>query len=726
MQITLILKDKTKLIYRTETPITATKLLFELLYYGNNYDADIFEMIRYTGPGSTTKNLTNNMIKELYLKNFELFLYETEDERNIKQLSLTYKDSHILNPDISYYVDGNMINRRRCIATLVSGNRCGASCMADNICCIEHLRRNYTIDDIKMNYYEIKRELTNEYLESIMNMQVFIHSLMDAKLDDPISLLTITPNILKTWVFNNINVFFDSKNNNDMVHIGICNSIKKCIYNMAYSIIHSPDYLPILCNRIKPVSKMPRKTVEGTYTHNKCAKCNDIFPKINLMHIDNMYLCTKTCLDEYKNREIECCTCMDTFKITELIVCKCSKSHYFCHECIVNYIKSKHNDGLSYNHCPMNNNPMDSNPTDNKNHIDLRPIYRHLEPDMIKNIGINARIDLYSKASARNINFYVCPFCKIYGVDIDKPIMNNISYTTKIKHYKGSFIELKFIDGYVYPFIVKYSNDMIDINDMLISIDDIDIAGFMEKEVIDMLSKDCVIETKHEQICEILTSIDKTNTIKTKNKITIIHCEECDKDWCINCNKKSHNGTCETIENPEDIPRCVAEIVTDVMIDKCPNCNYAYVKSEGCNLIHCGKCPQAFCHLCKMKIDKRNGREYWHFKGSGSENASSTCPLYERDNSNSIKMRHISTNIKITNLINSNMQYRNIIISELAKHNIIITAQSRSNIFKSFFKSMFSPFFKKTPPQQVNNVNDIDLGDNIIMLNARQERLIGI
>jgi hypothetical protein len=142
----------------------------------------------------------------------------------------------------------------------------------------------------------------------------------------------------------------------------------------------------------------------------------------------------------------------------------------------------------------------------------------------------------------------------------------------------------------------------------------------------------------------------------------------------------------------------VAEIVTDVMIDKCPNCNYAYVKSEGCNLIHCGKCPQAFCHLCKLKIEKRNGREYWHFKGSGSENASSTCPLYERDNSDSIKMRHISTNIKITNLINSNMQYRNIIISELAKHNIIITAQSRSNIFKEFFKSMFSPFFKKTPP----------------------------
>ena len=757
MSITLILKDTTKLIYRTETPITATKLLFELLYYGNNYDADNFEMIRYTGLFSTTKNLTNNMIKELYLKNYELFLYETEENRNIRHNPLTYENTNvILDSEITYYVDGNMINRRRCIATLVSGDRCGASCMDDNICCIEHLRRNPTINDIKMNYYEIKRELTNEYLESKMDMHILINRLMDAKLDDPISLLTITPNILKTWVFNNINVFFDSKNNNDMVHIDICNTIKKCIYSMAYSIIHSPDYSPILCNRIKPVSKMPRKTVEGTYTHNKCAKCNDIFPKNNLIHIDNMYLCTKKCLDDYINRDRECCTCMDTFKITELIVCKCSKSHYFCHECIVNYIKSKHNDGLSYNHCPM-----DSNPTDNKKHIDLRPIYRHLEPDMIKNIGINARIDLYSKASARNINFYVCPFCKIYGVDIDKPIMNNISYTTKIKHNKGSFIELKFIDGYVYPFIVKSADNMIDINDMwcaqfkstertfdlsqpslveeetirtcglssthmLVSIDDIDIAGFMEKEIMEMLNKDCVIETKHEQICEILTSIDKTNTIKTKNKITVIHCEECDKDWCINCNKKSHNGTCETIENPEDIPRRVAEIVTDVMIDKCPNCNYAYVKSEGCNLIHCGKCPQAFCHLCKLKIEKRNGREYWHFKGSGSENASSTCPLYECDNSDSIKMRHISTNIKITNLINSNMQYRNIIISELAKHNIIITAQSRSNIFKSFFKSMFSPFFKKTPPQQVNNVNDIDLGDNIIMLNARQERLIGI
>ena len=170
MSITLILKDETKLIYNTETPITATKLLFELLYYGNNYAVDNFTMVRYTGPGATTLNLTNCMIKELYLKCNELFLYETKDDRNIKQKSLTYMNSHIiLNPDISYYVDGNIINRKWCIATLVSGNRCGASSMGDNICCIDHLRRNPTIDDIKMNYYEIKRELSNDYLQSKMN-----------------------------------------------------------------------------------------------------------------------------------------------------------------------------------------------------------------------------------------------------------------------------------------------------------------------------------------------------------------------------------------------------------------------------------------------------------------------------------------------------------------------------------------------------------------------------
>ena len=720
MSITLILKDETKLIYNTETPITATKLLFELLYYGYNYVADNFTMVRYTGPGATTLNLTNCMIKELYLKCNELFLYETRYDINIEHKSLTYMNSHIiLNPNISYYVDSNIINRKRCIATLVSGNRCGASSMGDNICCIEHLRRNPTIDDIKMNYYEIQRELTNDYLQSKMNMMVFIHSLINAKLYDPISLLTITPNILKTWVFNTINVFFDQKDNCDEVHHIICNTIKKCIYDMAYSIIHSPDYMPILCDKPKispPETK--KEKISSKEIINKyalpidCNMCKNSFTKNDLTYINNIYLCTKTCLDKYINRDMECCTCMDTFKQTELIVCKCSKSHYFCKECIVNYIKSKHNDGLNYNHCPMDNNPMDNNPMDNNPHnkksIDLRPIYRHLEPDMIKNIGINARIDLYSKASARNINFYVCPFCKIYGVDIDKPLMNNISYTTKVKHNKNDFvglefirnkfIELKLIDGYVYPFIVKTANDMIDINDMLVSIDDIDIAGFTEKDIIDMLSKDCVIETKHEQICEIITSINKTNTVKTKNKINIIHCQECDKDWCIHCNKKSHNGTCETIENPEDIPNRIAEIVTDVMIDKCPNCTNAYVKSEGCNLIHCGKCPQAFCHLCKLKIEKRDGREYWHFKGSGSENASSTCPLYERDNSNSIKMAHISTNIKITNLLTSNMQYRNIIISELAKHNIIINEPRRGGRFKAFFNSLF----KKRPPPPVN------------------------
>jgi len=702
MSITLILKDETKLIYHTETPITATKLLFELLYYGYNYTADNFTMVRYNGPDSTTLGLTNCMIKELYLRCNELFLYKSKNDRNTKQNKpFTYKDSHIiLNPDISYYVDGNMINKSRCIATLVSGDRCTASCVGNNICCIKHLRRNPTIDDIKMNFYEIQRELTNDYLQSKMNMNVFIHRLIDAKLDDPISMLTITTNILKTWVFNN-NIFFDEKDNCDIVYDIICETIKKCIYGMAYSIIHSPDYLPILCGRqriIPPIiqhiipletkkEKLSTKEIINKYAPPiDCNTCKKGFAKNDMTQIDNLYMCNKTCLDKYINRDMECCTCMDTFKITELIVCKCRKSHYFCHECIVNYIKSKHNDGLSYDYCPI----------DNMKNIDLRPIYRHLEPDMIKNIGINARIDLYSKAAARNINFYVCPFCKVYGVDINRNL-DTIKYTTKVKHNKGTFIGLKFIDGYVYPFIVKYSNDMIDINDMLVSIDDINIAGFMEKEIIDMLDKDCVIETKHEQICEILTSIDKTNTMKTKNKITVIHCEECEKDWCINCNKKAHNGTCETIENPEDIPRRVAEIVTDVMIDKCPNCTNAYVKTEGCNLIHCGKCPQAFCHLCKLKIDKRNGREYWHFKGSGSTDASSTCPLYERDNSNNIKMHHISTNIKITNLINSNLQYRNIIISELAKHNIIINEPTNGGRFKKFMKSIFPFFFKKTP-----------------------------
>ena len=650
MQINLLFKDGTELIYKDDTvaSVSASKLLFELLYYGNIDDANIFTIVPYT-------NMKKDLFVQLYIQKNLLVLYQSHTDLYKQCNPLTYEDSDvILDPTIRYYVDGFYIDRKLCIATLPNGTRCQMyiNSSDNNVCCIDH-RRTGNID-ITLNYYELMRIYNDEYLHKILNVSLLIKNFISEQKNDPISIITMTLEFFKTIIYY---VFIDPLNSkNERLVNKVYRHIKKQIYTMAYTIIHSVDYIPILCNR-----------------PNNFRQINNLEEPTHFKEID-MNMC------------MECCTCMDTFTQSELIICKCRKPHFFCRECVMNYIKSKHNDGLNYTCCPINN----------KSNIDLRPIYRHLEPDMINNIGISARIDLYATASAKNVNFYVCPFCKIYGIDIDKNL-NTINYTTQIKHCKFTFIKLKFIDGYVYPFIIKYDDNTIEINDMLISIDGVNIAGFIESEIINMLcSKDRVIETKHEQICEILTFINKTNTVKTTKHITTVNCKECNKDWCIKCNKKSHNGTCETIQNPEDIPTRVAEIVTDVMIDRCPNCTNAYIKTEGCNLIHCGKCPQSFCHLCKLQIEKRNDREYWHFKGSGSADASASCPLYEQNNSNMIKMRHISTNIQITNLINSNMEYKDIIISELAKHNIIINKRNQGNKIMTFIKYIFKPLFKTT------------------------------
>lgn len=697
MQLRLILRDGTLLQYVTPVPITATKLLFELLYYGNNDMANNFQMIRYSGPDSITLNLTDKMIIGLYLKNTELFLYRNKHDCDSNQRKLTYTDNnYILDNTLYYYVSGNNIIKRQCIATDIQGNRCNASCNGNNICCIEHLRNNLTLNDIKMNHVEIKRELYYEYFKSKIFIDTFIDYLIEANLDNPIKLFTITPNILKTWIFNNPYIIKNPIEYHSDPHAflhTICNIIHICIYSMAYTIIHSNDFIPLLCDR--PCIKEIAPDVNVNAINQKyinCKVCNTQFIKDDSTYktSDNKFVCTKTCFDKYINNDVECNICMGACKRSEMIVCNCETSHYFCHECIIMYIKSKHNDGLKFNQCPMNTSMIDNN-------IDLRPVYLSLDTDMIKNIGTNTKIELYSKAAVRNINFYVCPFCKVYGVDISNNI-DTLNYTTKIQHDGHSIITLKWINGYMYPFVTKHSNNMIGVNDMLVSINDIDIGGFVKDKVMRMLVNNCVIETRHEQICDILTLIDKPNDVKSKNKISTIYCQECNMEWCINCNRKAHNSTCDTIENHEDIPKRVAEIVTDIMIDKCPHCTNAYVKTEGCNLIHCGNCATAFCHVCKLIIHMKNARQYWHFVGSGSTIASAICPLYDRPNSDDLKMAKMSTHIKIVNLIKNNKQYEDIIINELMKYNIIRpqignksrVKNNRLRRFIRFFNSIFA------------------------------------
>lgn len=164
------------------------------------------------------------------------------------------------------------------------------------------------------------------------------------------------------------------------------------------------------------------------------------------------------------------------------------------------------------------------------------------------------------------------------------------------------------------------------------------------------------------------------------------------------------------------------------MIDKCPHCNNAYIKAEGCNLIHCGKCNKAFCNLCKLKINKVNGREYWHFKGSGSENNQSSCPLYDNNNrAIEIKDEYIRNHIKIKSLLSNNTQYKEIIIAEFMKHNININNIGILRKFINYCKSIF----KREPIRLNQNYNNLDdnLDDLVLeegVPGGRRVRIIGI
>ena len=119
---------------------------------------------------------------------------------------------------------------------------------------------------------------------------------------------------------------------------------------------------------------------------------------------------------------------------------------------------------------------------------------------------------------------------------------------------------------------------------------------------------------------------------KTKEEIK---CSFCEKSWCSSCREEAHlRNPCGLIKktDPLLISRVVDQILNKSILHSCPCCNLKYIKSEGCNLIHCTSCKACSCYLCGIEVKPRDNIYYWHFKNSGSAAPDAKCPVYGGEN----------------------------------------------------------------------------------------------
>ena len=692
--------DTNFLIYNKTHNITIDEFMIILRKFAY-YDDPNFVHI-------SNDNMNTLMFKELYLRNYDLYL----DAVVLDDGKLITRDKWMVNYHIDYmvyqtyltkniHIGMDIINRRQCIATLTNGQRCTMSCVNDNIGCLDHFRYTLTEDDIKLNEFEIDREILKSYKGQLPIAQL----LYENNFDNPIKIMHMSFDAFNT-IFNEYN---DPKND-------YYNLIKNSFSSMGKTIMNSRDYLPILCgmeNKVKCVvnkditpAPVIRDITPARVTHKStprvmllnCKTCGNKFAS----NSDIEKCCSPECNEKYNyvnnNKPVSCMICMDEISKKEALIC--NNGDATCKECAVNFIKSKMNDGVECKGCPNNETHT----------MNLRPIYNMLPPKVMEQLKNKTIIDIYAQASSQNPHFYVCPFCRVYGYDMAKG--DNIEFTTTAT-INNKNIELVFMDGFQFPFIkntiVALNNMIIEKNEILISVNNTNVMNMMKDDIMKLFSESNTLEVKHEQICDILTSINKNNNnMIVKTNYTNIHCKNCDIHWCIKCNKKQHNGACDKLQTgtPEEISKVVSDMVSDIMIDKCPHCNNAYIKSEGCNLIHCGKCHKAFCNLCKLKIEKRNGREYWHF-------GQNSCPLYDNTNrATHIKDDYVRNHIKIKSLLDNNPAYKEMLIAEFAKHNININNIGIFSRIINYCKSIF----KREPINQrlnQNNLEDLVLDEGV-------------
>lgn len=84
---------------------------------------------------------------------------------------------------------------------------------------------------------------------------------------------------------------------------------------------------------------------------------------------------------------------------------------------------------------------------------------------------------------------------------------------------------------------------------------------------------------------------------------------ECGQTICARCCRPYHSSSCK-----EKIDSDFRKAISNLKLQKCPECRAPIQKNEGCNHMTCHQCRYEFCWLCRGKYSPRHYSE-WNLFG---------------------------------------------------------------------------------------------------------------
>lgn len=112
------------------------------------------------------------------------------------------------------------------------------------------------------------------------------------------------------------------------------------------------------------------------------------------------------------------------------------------------------------------------------------------------------------------------------------------------------------------------------------------------KKIYDIMKRKC---------CDKFVKCTKCNNDCIKSDKYIHYCKKCKLEWCQVCEKNF--CICNINISIENFQTIILSIYTSIMIKRCPECNYASFKEDGCHRVQCTKCKFVWCYHQEIPIN---------------------------------------------------------------------------------------------------------------------------